>query len=99
MPLSAHNFASYLDYVLVRRGRAHTMLTFEKVGGPVSAKMEQRLSALTTRRLRPRWRPATTQTAWMRTHERSYRCLTVGASPHSCWGLRYVRDVREPKNY
>jgi hypothetical protein len=48
-----HNFAVYLDYVLVRRGRAHTMLTFEKVGGPVSTKMEQRLTAMTTRRLRP----------------------------------------------
>jgi hypothetical protein len=48
-----HNLGIYLDYVLVREGRAHTMLTFEKVGGPVSPKMEQRLTALTARRLRP----------------------------------------------
>ncbi|MDQ6810297.1 MAG: hypothetical protein M3Z95_00165 [Actinomycetota bacterium] len=48
-----HNLAINLDYVVVRKERAHTMLTFEKVGGPVSAKMEQRLTAMTMRRLRP----------------------------------------------
>lgn len=40
------------DYVLVRRGRADVMLTFTRLCMPVSSTMEQRLTALTTRRLR-----------------------------------------------
>jgi hypothetical protein len=41
-----------LDYVLVRVGRADALLTFSRVYAPVWASMEQRLTALTVRRLR-----------------------------------------------
>jgi hypothetical protein len=44
--------ADHLDYVLVRVGRADALITFERVSAPVSAGMEQRLTALTVRRLR-----------------------------------------------
>jgi hypothetical protein len=47
-----HNFTTYLDYVLVRKGRAHMVLTFERLDSSVSGKLEQRLTALTARRLR-----------------------------------------------
>ena len=41
----------YDDYVLVLKGRADVMLTFARVALPVSSRMEQRLTALTARRL------------------------------------------------
>jgi hypothetical protein len=47
------NLSTYLDYVLVREGRAHTMLAFRRVGNAVGSKMERRVTVLTTRRLRP----------------------------------------------
>jgi hypothetical protein len=53
-PITAegHSFSHYLDFVLVRKGRAHVMLTFGRVFFPVSSTMERRLTALTARRLR-----------------------------------------------
>jgi hypothetical protein len=48
-----HNLSTYPDYVLVRKGRAHTTSAFRRVGTAVGSKMEQRLIVLTTRRLRP----------------------------------------------
>jgi hypothetical protein len=45
------SLSSYYDYVLVRKGRADAMLTFARVDLPVSSRMEQRLAALTARRL------------------------------------------------
>jgi hypothetical protein len=47
-----HHLDVYLDYVLVRKSRAHVMLTFTRVDSPVSDVMERRLTALTARRLR-----------------------------------------------
>jgi hypothetical protein len=47
-----HNLSVYYDYVLVRKGRADLMLTFTRLYVPVSSRMEQRLTALTVRRLR-----------------------------------------------
>lgn len=54
LPITAegHNLSYYLDYVLLRIGRAHAMLTFGRVYFPVSGTMERRLTALTARRLR-----------------------------------------------
>jgi hypothetical protein len=46
------NLSVYYDSVLVRKGRADVMLTFARVHLPVSSRMEQRLTALTARRLR-----------------------------------------------
>jgi hypothetical protein len=47
-----HQLNFYLDYVLVRKSRAHVMLTFTRVDSPVGDAMERRLTALTARRLR-----------------------------------------------
>ena len=47
-----HHLSFYLDYVLVRKSRAHVMLTFSRLDSPVSNAMERRLTALTARRLR-----------------------------------------------
>jgi hypothetical protein len=47
-----HHLDLYLDYVLVRKSRAHVILTFRRVDSPVSNMMERRLTALTARRLR-----------------------------------------------
>jgi hypothetical protein len=47
-----HNLSVYFDYVLVRKGRAHVMITFTRVDSPVTSTMEQRVTALTARRLR-----------------------------------------------
>jgi hypothetical protein len=53
VPLTAEgrDFTVYLDYALVLRGRAHMMLSFEKLDGPVPGRLERRLTGETTRRL------------------------------------------------
>jgi hypothetical protein len=45
-------FTTYADYVLVRKGRAHMILRFEKLDAPQSRKLEERLIRLTAQRLR-----------------------------------------------
>jgi hypothetical protein len=50
--VEGHHLSEYLDYIIVRNGRAHMMLTFEKLDDPVSTTMERHLTSETTRRLR-----------------------------------------------
>ena len=52
MVAEGHNFTAYVDYVLLRKGRAHVMLTFERLNRPVSSELERWLTAATARRLR-----------------------------------------------
>jgi hypothetical protein len=53
MPILAEGqqLSVYYDYVLVRKGRADVLMTFTRLYASVSNKMEQRLTALTARRL------------------------------------------------
>jgi hypothetical protein len=53
VPITAKglNVNVYLDAVAVRKGRAYTLLTFQRSSTPVSSSMEESLTALTVRRL------------------------------------------------
>jgi len=53
VPITAEHgsYITYFDYLLVRKGRAHMALTFEKLDAPVTRKLEQHLASETTNRL------------------------------------------------
>jgi hypothetical protein len=46
------NVSIYLDFMVVRKGRAHTALSFQATATPVDRTLEERLTRLTLRRLR-----------------------------------------------